>query len=870
MESDQDLHLMPRQLSRSPAPPHIRLSYSPARAVSAQSNIRKPRGNSPVKPQVKAPLRHDDSQIEFARIESSPVPEEDFQLLTDRQKDVAERQRHDAAAMFPDIQSSPIYKRLQRDEHNTPEISHNSGETAAQTAVFDCDDLFDILRSPEGRAATPMLDVPSDALGYDLPKSSSPLRSSPITAALSRRSTPRKPDDDLKLQEQDDDVPSSPPNESIEEVEEATQEFDMEAFIHIPAAVSNDDEATAIRKDANEGDCLVNGGNTPSVPTEMDGSNDNSVNQAEAQLENVSSFADDTDIITGTEECFDEMHEQIAQADTQDDGQASKDDQLATPFKKFTEFSSPAHSSSALLADAQLRAEMEASIQYSAGQQYPEVPIASAITGIDGSVISDSFKVVIPGTKDDVTQSLVQVSNDQGSTSIEYDSYRDSLFTNGHQAVSSSQDGKMSKSTSSTVPDTTQATTSGTPKFTKLEDAVLDHVLRVFHEDPHAELTTITVSTIGFAAYIKSGRSRKYRERSAKDAWENLSHDQRSKIQIPAELFWRRATRKLDTGKNSSTATISISDESIDSDAVLSGTPDVSQSNESLSQRRSRRERGRPAAVVPFNKAELSQAAEPAAISQKLDEAVMETEPEHANKRGRKSSVLSQQMDLAPTAIAEPSIEHALPVSPIQTRPKPKAIYRASRKRRIPTDAEDDPIQGSGNTSAVETRPTKRARRMTNSTTGSNPPNQRATRRTSQVQAVEDSIQVEELTVTPSNVNGLSIDTPTDHAYQSDQGFNEVDMIVGDGIDVSTEQDDGLKQAVDQSIESVPSADPSFSERFNSFSEYCKTFFEDCKITIETMSKEECDQVEEKLERLEEELRTVIKEVRRVGKAKRS
>jgi len=822
-----------------------------------------------MKPQMKAPLRHDDSQIEFARIESSPVPEEDSQLLTDRQKDVAERQRRDAAAMFPDIQSSPIYKRLQRDEHNTPEISNNSAETAARTAVFDCDDLFDIIRSPEGRAATPMLDVPSLAPGYDLPKSSSPLRSSPITAALSRRSTPRKLDDDLRVQEHDDDMPSSPPNESIESVEEATQEFDLEEFINIPAAVSNDDATTIIRQDTNEGDSLVNESNKRSVPAELDGSNDNSVDQVEVQLENVNSFADGTDIIMGTEECFDEMHEQTAQADVQDDNQASKDDQLVTPLKAITEFGSPAYSSSGLLADAQLRAEMEASTQYSAGQQHPEVSLASVITGTDGSVISDSFKVVIPGTKDDVTQCLVQTSNDQGSTSIEYDSCQDSILTNGHQAVSGSQDVEMSKSASSTALDTTQATTSGTPKFTKLKDTMLDHILRVFHEDPHTELTTINVSTTGFASYIKSGRSRKYRERAAKEAWKYLSGEQRSAVQIPSELLWRRASRISDTGRDSSTAVISISDESIDSDAVLTGTPDGSQSNKQPSQRRSRRGLGRLAAIIPLDTSRLPQASEPAAISQELDEAVMEIEPEHANNQGRKSSDVSQQVDLAPTAVAELPIEHALPISPIQTGPEPKPVSRASRKRRVPADAEEDPIQGSENTSAVETRPTKKAKRLANSTTESNPLSRRNTRRTSHVQAVEGSVQVEELTVAPSNVNGLSLDMPTTHAYQSDQGFNEVDMIVGDGIDVSTDQDDGLKQAIDRSNEAAPSAGPLFAERFNSFYEYCKTFFEDCKITTETVSKEECDQIEEKLEKLEEELRIVIKEVRRVGKAKR-
>ncbi|KAJ8070516.1 hypothetical protein OCU04_000890 [Sclerotinia nivalis] len=56
-----------------------------------------------------AKLRHDDSQIQFEAIAgSSPLSEAiyDSDLLTDRQKEVRERQA-EAAAMFPDIRSSP-------------------------------------------------------------------------------------------------------------------------------------------------------------------------------------------------------------------------------------------------------------------------------------------------------------------------------------------------------------------------------------------------------------------------------------------------------------------------------------------------------------------------------------------------------------------------------------------------------------------------------------------------------------------------------------------------------------------------------------------------------------------------------------------
>lgn len=66
-------------------------------------------GKRDVKKRVPTPkLRHDDSQIQFEAIEFSPIAEAvlESQLLTDRQKEVKERQQADAS-MFPDLRSSP-------------------------------------------------------------------------------------------------------------------------------------------------------------------------------------------------------------------------------------------------------------------------------------------------------------------------------------------------------------------------------------------------------------------------------------------------------------------------------------------------------------------------------------------------------------------------------------------------------------------------------------------------------------------------------------------------------------------------------------------------------------------------------------------
>ncbi len=62
----------------------------------------------PLKAGVKARL-HDNSQVHFVSIESSPAPRgnAESQNLTARQKEVRERQHGEAALMFPDLRSSP-------------------------------------------------------------------------------------------------------------------------------------------------------------------------------------------------------------------------------------------------------------------------------------------------------------------------------------------------------------------------------------------------------------------------------------------------------------------------------------------------------------------------------------------------------------------------------------------------------------------------------------------------------------------------------------------------------------------------------------------------------------------------------------------
>ncbi|KAI9766628.1 MAG: hypothetical protein M1840_006439 [Geoglossum simile] len=98
------------------APPRDGLNFpmriSPCSPLRSSSHRDTPEKTPDVKSTKLAPqprLRHDDSQIQFATIDSSPIGDTgmDSQVLTDHQRDVRERQQMDAAAMFPDIRSSP-------------------------------------------------------------------------------------------------------------------------------------------------------------------------------------------------------------------------------------------------------------------------------------------------------------------------------------------------------------------------------------------------------------------------------------------------------------------------------------------------------------------------------------------------------------------------------------------------------------------------------------------------------------------------------------------------------------------------------------------------------------------------------------------
>jgi type II secretory pathway component PulJ len=137
--------------------------------------------------------RHDDSQIQFVAIESSPYvqDEPESQYLTLHQKEVRERQRSEPAVVFPDLRSSP--------RPHSRSQSHTDCEFARKAAALD------------ERPSTPTLPVHHD---QELEIMASPTpRARHFTDHITNVEVPSSPPSILDNQDKegpDGEVPSSP------------------------------------------------------------------------------------------------------------------------------------------------------------------------------------------------------------------------------------------------------------------------------------------------------------------------------------------------------------------------------------------------------------------------------------------------------------------------------------------------------------------------------------------------------------------------------------------------------------------------------------------------------------------------------------
>jgi hypothetical protein len=179
------------------------------------------------KREVTPRLRHDDSQVQFEAIESSPMADRvvDSQLLTEKQKEVKERQLAEAA-MFPDLRSSPLpkAKSIERSVED-PELPARRSSSKMRARLSP-----NVLRQ-----TTPTLVLPSDD-DNQVPSSPTPTRSlRGETKALDPPSSPPEATENKHV-EYSEDVPSSPPEGSPEPDNDTTVPLDPSAQID-PCAI---------------------------------------------------------------------------------------------------------------------------------------------------------------------------------------------------------------------------------------------------------------------------------------------------------------------------------------------------------------------------------------------------------------------------------------------------------------------------------------------------------------------------------------------------------------------------------------------------------------------------------------------------------
>jgi hypothetical protein len=187
-------------------------------------------------------LRHDDSQIQFEPIVSSPGLDTvlDSQLLTDRQKEVKERQEAEAA-MFPDLRSSPRSKdKMQKNTASDAELPFHRSSSSTK--------LRQTTSPSVERQATPTI-VPGGDEDNFVASSPTPTRS--LHEHLDISAPPSSPPEAVfkeRLVEftescDDSNIPSSPP-EQVQEVEnDTTTSIDPSAQID-PYAIENNPLST--------------------------------------------------------------------------------------------------------------------------------------------------------------------------------------------------------------------------------------------------------------------------------------------------------------------------------------------------------------------------------------------------------------------------------------------------------------------------------------------------------------------------------------------------------------------------------------------------------------------------------------------------
>ncbi|TLS20852.1 uncharacterized protein PpBr36_10858 [Pyricularia pennisetigena] len=174
-DSTKSISLVKKGLT--PVKTSVSRRQSPRKTPSASSGIRKSSVNKRRKAKASPRLRHDDSQVDFAPIDSSPSAVTfDSQVLTERQKEVRARQKA-AAAMLPEIVD---------------------------------DEVQNINNSVSGPSLQPV-PQPSSPANRDLPRASTPEKTGIFDDYVSSTPTPRRGQLLHIIDIDNTDPPSSPP-----------------------------------------------------------------------------------------------------------------------------------------------------------------------------------------------------------------------------------------------------------------------------------------------------------------------------------------------------------------------------------------------------------------------------------------------------------------------------------------------------------------------------------------------------------------------------------------------------------------------------------------------------------------------------------
>ena len=193
-------------------------------------------------------LRHDDSQIQFAPMDSSPPSINiNSQILTDHQKEIRERQRYGNASLFPDIRSSPSRVKPIFTKGEAPQLILNTNRRSQEKLDPDAE------TSPTFPAPG---DLMSDFLGSSPTPRSNRKGSADRASFGSLPSSPRSKGSQSLIAHGPEYVPDQILDRPMDSIISADGDLisDREAFVDVlfnpissrPAKINSDQEQSAI------------------------------------------------------------------------------------------------------------------------------------------------------------------------------------------------------------------------------------------------------------------------------------------------------------------------------------------------------------------------------------------------------------------------------------------------------------------------------------------------------------------------------------------------------------------------------------------------------------------------------------------------